>query len=76
MASVPECMGNPSAKCCGVNRLRLHRARMFTRSTSSPISVVTGGAGFLGSHLTDRLLAATMPLDASGADELFEEEEG
>lgn len=26
--------------------------------------------------LTDRLLAATMPLDASGADELFEEEEG
>jgi dTDP-glucose 4,6-dehydratase len=30
---------------------------MFTRSGSSPISVVTGGAGFLGSHLTDRLLA-------------------
>lgn len=30
---------------------------MFTRSTSSPITVVTGGAGFLGSHLTDRLLA-------------------
>src|SRR6478672_10526806 len=30
---------------------------MFTRSTSCPISVVTGGAGFLGSHLTDRLLA-------------------
>ena len=30
---------------------------MFKRSTSSPISVVTGGAGFLGSHLTDRLLA-------------------
>ncbi len=30
---------------------------MFTRSSSSPISVVTGGAGFLGSHLTDRLLA-------------------
>src|SRR5215217_711046 len=30
---------------------------MFTRSASSPISVVTGGAGFLGSHLTDRLLA-------------------
>ena len=29
---------------------------MFKRSTSSPISVVTGGAGFLGSHLTDRLL--------------------
>src|SRR3954465_10564044 len=25
--------------------------------TSQPISVVTGGAGFLGSHLTDRLLA-------------------
>jgi dTDP-glucose 4,6-dehydratase len=25
--------------------------------TSKPISVVTGGAGFLGSHLTDRLLA-------------------
>ena len=24
---------------------------------SQPISVVTGGAGFLGSHLTDRLLA-------------------
>nr|MDQ3624038.1 GDP-mannose 4,6-dehydratase [Verrucomicrobiota bacterium] len=30
---------------------------MFSRSTSSPISVVTGGAGFLGSHLTDRLLS-------------------
>src|SRR5215208_2038433 len=30
---------------------------MFTRTASSPISVVTGGAGFLGSHLTDRLLA-------------------
>ena len=30
---------------------------MFTRSASHPISVVTGGAGFLGSHLTDRLLA-------------------
>ena len=30
---------------------------MFTRSSSSPISVVTGGAGFLGSHLTDRLLS-------------------
>jgi dTDP-glucose 4,6-dehydratase len=24
---------------------------------SGPVSVVTGGAGFLGSHLTDRLLA-------------------
>ena len=30
---------------------------MFKRSSSSPISVITGGAGFLGSHLTDRLLA-------------------
>ena len=30
---------------------------MFTRSPDSPISVVTGSAGFLGSHLTDRLLA-------------------
>ena len=30
---------------------------MFVRSPSQPISVVTGGAGFLGSHLTDRLLA-------------------
>ena len=30
---------------------------MFTRSSSQPISVVTGGAGFLGSHLTDRLLS-------------------
>ena len=30
---------------------------MFKRSSSSPITVVTGGAGFLGSHLTDRLLA-------------------
>ena len=30
---------------------------MFSRSENSPISVVTGGSGFLGSHLTDRLLA-------------------
>jgi dTDP-glucose 4,6-dehydratase len=30
---------------------------MFSRSSNSPISVVTGGSGFLGSHLTDRLLA-------------------
>jgi dTDP-glucose 4,6-dehydratase len=30
---------------------------MFLRSSTSPVSVVTGGAGFLGSHLTDRLLA-------------------
>src|SRR5678815_4764963 len=30
---------------------------MFTRSPSRPVSVVTGGAGFLGSHLTDRLLS-------------------
>jgi len=29
---------------------------MFKRSSASPISVITGGAGFLGSHLTDRLL--------------------
>src|SRR4051794_36335809 len=30
---------------------------MFTSNAASPISVVTGGAGFLGSHLTDRLLS-------------------
>jgi dTDP-glucose 4,6-dehydratase len=29
----------------------------MTVPTSSPVSVVTGGAGFLGSHLSDRLLA-------------------
>ena len=29
---------------------------MFKRSSGSPISVITGGSGFLGSHLTDRLL--------------------
>ncbi len=29
----------------------------MTQHSASPISVVTGGAGFLGSHLTDRLLA-------------------
>src|SRR5476651_1043068 len=29
----------------------------FKSSNQSPVSVVTGGAGFLGSHLTDRLLA-------------------
>jgi dTDP-glucose 4,6-dehydratase len=26
-------------------------------ATAQPVSIVTGGAGFLGSHLTDRLLA-------------------
>lgn len=30
----------------------------MTQKSSRPISVVTGGAGFLGSHLTDRLLSA------------------
>lgn len=30
---------------------------MFSRSPRSPVSVVTGGAGFLGSHLSDRLLS-------------------
>ncbi|MFZ4116147.1 MAG: UDP-glucuronic acid decarboxylase family protein [Chthoniobacterales bacterium] len=29
----------------------------MTQQSSHPVSVVTGGAGFLGSHLTDRLLA-------------------
>ena len=29
----------------------------MANSSTSPVSVVTGGAGFLGSHLTDRLLA-------------------
>ena len=31
--------------------------RAMTGEKSPPVSVVTGGAGFLGSHLTDRLLA-------------------
>src|SRR5207248_10790734 len=31
--------------------------RMAEPKSDKPISVVTGGAGFLGSHLTDRLLA-------------------
>ena len=29
----------------------------MAENSSQPISVITGGAGFLGSHLTDRLLA-------------------
>jgi dTDP-glucose 4,6-dehydratase len=29
----------------------------MTSTSSAPVSVVTGGAGFLGSHLTDRLLS-------------------
>jgi dTDP-glucose 4,6-dehydratase len=32
-------------------------ARMSSASTRKPVTVVTGGAGFLGSHLTDRLLS-------------------
>src|SRR2546423_1563390 len=31
--------------------------RAMSPKNSQPVSVVTGGAGFLGSHLTDRLLA-------------------
>jgi dTDP-glucose 4,6-dehydratase len=32
-------------------------SQMFGGTSSKPIAVVTGGAGFLGSHLSDRLLA-------------------
>ncbi len=32
------------------------RSRPGSRAAGSPVSVVTGGAGFLGSHLVDRLL--------------------
>src|SRR4030095_9844333 len=42
---------------CGLRGCCVESARMFNRKASSPISVVTGGAGFLASHLTDRLLA-------------------
>jgi hypothetical protein len=31
--------------------------RGMAETKSQPVSVVTGGAGFLGSHLADRLLA-------------------
>src|SRR6267154_473347 len=32
-------------------------SQMFSGTSSKQIAVVTGGAGFLGSHLADRLLA-------------------
>jgi len=35
----------------------LDKRAMSARSSKQPVTVVTGGAGFLGSHLTDRLLA-------------------
>src|SRR5215207_4754053 len=47
----------PARTACAPPRPSLSCPPMFKRSPGSPISVVTGAAGFLGSHLSDRLLA-------------------
>ena len=44
------------AKNADVGEMLLHRRMSYVDRSSRPVSLVTGAAGFLGSHLVDRLL--------------------